>query len=111
MEERVEISVEARNYIRADESDFERSFRKQFNLQSLVLSKASQNLKMHFAPLLSVMGLAASASAAVGASQMTSNIDAITQLSSETNDIAKEISVTNFFNKAPVRTPWRNYMK
>ena len=66
---------------------------------------------MHFAPLLFVMGLAASASASVDPSQMTSNIDAITQLSSETNDIAKEISVTNFFNKAPVRTPWRNYMK
>lgn len=57
---------------------------------------------MHFTPLLSLLGLAASASATIGASQMVSNIDQITQLSSSTADIAKSISVVNMFSTAPV---------
>ncbi|BCS29734.1 uncharacterized protein APUU_80037A [Aspergillus puulaauensis] len=56
---------------------------------------------MHFKSILPLLGLAASASAQVSASQMTANIDQITQKSSETNDIAKSISVTNFFSTAP----------
>ena len=39
---------------------------------------------------------------AVTAQQMTSNIDAITDLSSQTNDIARSISITNFFSTTPV---------
>ena len=58
---------------------------------------------MHFKPtVLALLGLSASASASVSASQMTANIDQITQLSSSTNDIAKSISVTNVFSTAPV---------
>ncbi|CAI7676812.1 unnamed protein product [Penicillium manginii] len=56
---------------------------------------------MHFVPLLSLLGLAASASATIGASQMVSNIDQITELSSSTNDIAQSISVVNVFSTGP----------
>lgn len=58
---------------------------------------------MRFAPI--ILGLAASASAAMSSSDMVSNIDEITQKSSETNDIAKSIGVTNFFSTAPVCYP------
>ena len=57
---------------------------------------------MRFATIVSYLALAVSANAAIGAQQMVSNIDAITQKSSETNDIAKSISVTNFFSTTPV---------
>ena len=57
---------------------------------------------MRLTPIVPLLALAASANAAVSASQMTSNIDAITQLSSDTNDIAKSISVTNLFSTTPV---------
>lgn len=60
---------------------------------------------MHFKSTFPLLGLAASASAQISASQMTSNIDQITQLSSSANDIAKSISVTNFFSTAPVCYP------
>ncbi|KAJ5265072.1 hypothetical protein N7505_007865 [Penicillium chrysogenum] len=56
---------------------------------------------MHFKSIFPLLGLAASASAQVSASQMTANIDQITQKSSETNDIAKSISITNFFSTGP----------
>lgn len=57
---------------------------------------------MRFTPIVSFLALAASANAAVSASQMTANIDAITQQSSDTNDIAKGISVTTLFSDTPV---------
>lgn len=57
---------------------------------------------MRFAPIASVLALAAAANAQVSASMMQSNIDQITELSSETNDIAKTISITNIFSTAPV---------
>lgn len=59
-------------------------------------------VRMHFKSIFPLLGLAASASAQVSASQMTANIDQITQKSSETNDIAKSISITNFFSTGPV---------
>ncbi|KAJ5569089.1 hypothetical protein N7450_011575 [Penicillium hetheringtonii] len=56
---------------------------------------------MRFATIVSYLALAVSVNAAIGAQQMASNIDTITQKSSETNDIAKSISVTNFFSTTP----------
>ncbi|EYE93766.1 uncharacterized protein EURHEDRAFT_524286 [Aspergillus ruber CBS 135680] len=49
----------------------------------------------------SVLALAAGANAAVSASDMKNNIDQITDVSADTNDIAKSLSVTNMFQKAP----------
>lgn len=56
---------------------------------------------MQFSNSFVLAVLAASAQAAVTAQQMTSNIDAITDLSEKTNNIAKSISVTNFFSTTP----------
>jgi hypothetical protein len=56
---------------------------------------------MRFSVIASALALTNAASAAVTAQQMTSNIDAITQKSSETNDLAKTLSITNFFSVAP----------
>jgi Na+/proline symporter len=58
---------------------------------------------MHFRSVLPLLGLAASASAAMSASQVTANIDTVTQMSSDTNNIAQSISLTNLFSTTPVR--------
>ncbi|KAJ5117578.1 hypothetical protein N7448_011210 [Penicillium atrosanguineum] len=56
---------------------------------------------MRFSVITSTLALAGAANAAISAQQMVANIDAITSKSSETNDIAKTISVTNFFSTGP----------
>lgn len=60
---------------------------------------------MRFTSIVSALALAAGANAAMNASTMISNIDQITSLSSDTNDIAKSIGVTNFFTTGPVCFP------
>lgn len=60
---------------------------------------------MRFTSIISALALAAGANAAMNASTMISNIDQITSLSSDTNDIAKSIGVTNFYTTAPVCLP------
>lgn len=57
---------------------------------------------MHFRSVLPLLGLAASASAAMSASHVTANIDAVTQMSSDTNNIAQSVSLTNLFSTTPV---------
>lgn len=54
------------------------------------------------AALSATLALAASANA-MGAADMVNNINDITDKSSQTNDIAESLSVTNVFQKAPVR--------
>ncbi|KAF7540209.1 hypothetical protein G7054_g1608 [Neopestalotiopsis clavispora] len=56
---------------------------------------------MHFRSVLPLLGLTASASAVMSASQVTANIDAVTQMSSDTNNIAQSISLTNLFSTTP----------
>ncbi|KAJ5106301.1 hypothetical protein N7456_002976 [Penicillium angulare] len=51
--------------------------------------------------VVSTMALAGAATAAMSAQDVTTNIDKITDLSSQTNDVAKTIGVTNFFSTAP----------
>jgi hypothetical protein len=58
---------------------------------------------MKFTQSFIVAVLAAAANAQMSAQQVVSNIDQITQLSSQTNDIAKSISVVNFFSTTPVK--------
>lgn len=60
---------------------------------------------MRFFQITSALALATAANAAMSASTMQSNIDQITELSSDTNEIAESLSVTNIFQKAPVWTP------
>lgn len=57
---------------------------------------------MRFFQITSALALATAANAAMSASTMQSNIDQITELSSDTNEIAESLSVTNIFQKAPV---------
>lgn len=52
--------------------------------------------------VLSVLGLAAAANAVMDASQVTANIDAVTQQSSEANEVAEDIGPLNIFSKGPV---------
>ncbi|EYE91877.1 uncharacterized protein EURHEDRAFT_389092 [Aspergillus ruber CBS 135680] len=56
---------------------------------------------MRFTSIVSLLALAASANAAISASELISSIDAITKLSFDTNDIAKDISATNILTKSP----------
>ncbi|KAJ5246852.1 hypothetical protein N7468_001835 [Penicillium chermesinum] len=56
---------------------------------------------MRFSVVASTLALISAANAAVSAQQMVTNIDAITSKSSETNDIAKTISITNLFSTVP----------
>lgn len=58
---------------------------------------------MRFTAAISALALATAATAAMPAEDVVTNVDKITQLSSDNNDIAKSISVTNFFSTAPVR--------
>lgn len=57
---------------------------------------------MRFTAAVSALALATAASAAMPAEDVVTNVDKITQLSSDTNDIAQSISITNFFSTAPV---------
>lgn len=52
--------------------------------------------------ILSVLGLAAAANAVMDASQVTANIDAVTEQSSDANDVAQNINPLNIFQKTPV---------
>ncbi|KAJ5239548.1 hypothetical protein N7468_004167 [Penicillium chermesinum] len=56
---------------------------------------------MRFSLVVSTLALIGAAKATVSAQQVVANIDAITSKSSETNDIAKTISITNFFSTTP----------
>ncbi|KAJ5278755.1 hypothetical protein N7478_004127 [Penicillium angulare] len=56
---------------------------------------------MRFTSVVSAVVLAGAATAAMPAQEVTTNIDKITELSSQTNDIAEKIGVTNFFSTAP----------
>lgn len=59
---------------------------------------------MQFKQTLLVAALAAVAKAQVSAQQVVENVDQITELSSQTNNIAQSISITNLFTTAPVCT-------
>lgn len=52
--------------------------------------------------IVPILALATATNAAISASTMQSNIDAITQLSLDTNDIAQSISVVNMLSTTPV---------
>lgn len=54
------------------------------------------------AAFASSLALAAGAHAAMEAADMVNNINQITDISSDANDIAKSLSAINVFQKAPV---------
>lgn len=58
---------------------------------------------MRFTAVLSTSLALAAGANAMGVADMVNNIHQITDLSSDTKDIAKSISVVNMFQKAPVR--------
>lgn len=76
-----------------------------FLFPPIFISSIIHLVKMRFTSIVSGLALAAVSNAAMNASTMISNIDAITSKSSDTNDIAKSMSVTNFFSTAPVCLP------
>lgn len=57
---------------------------------------------MRFTPVVSLLALAASASAVTSVSESTSGIGALTELISETNNIADGVSTANIFTMGPV---------
>ena len=57
---------------------------------------------MKFIQLAAMAFLAVVAQAQVSADELVSDINTITQLSSETNDVAQSVSTHNFANTAPV---------
>ncbi|KAJ5173654.1 uncharacterized protein N7500_001585 [Penicillium coprophilum] len=56
---------------------------------------------MRFTIIASALALAAGANAALSADQVTTNVDALTQKSVDTNDLAEKISVVSLFAKTP----------
>ncbi|KAJ5319902.1 hypothetical protein PENANT_c075G04585 [Penicillium antarcticum] len=57
---------------------------------------------MRFTLIASALALAVGTNAAMSASEVQSNIDAITQKSAETKDVAHSITVLNALNKGPL---------
>lgn len=57
---------------------------------------------MHFAQLSIVAVLATFAHGQISADRLVASINSITELSSDTNDVAQSITLTNFISTAPV---------
>lgn len=60
------------------------------------------SITMRFFQIAPVLALAGSAYAELSSSQVVSNINAITELSGKTNNVAESMAITNFFSTAPV---------
>lgn len=57
---------------------------------------------MRFTPIIAALALVTGISAEVSANKMAQSIEKINQISSQTNDLVKDISSANVDQKAPV---------
>jgi hypothetical protein len=73
------------------------------NLLQPITSRARLRSTMRYISL-SIIALSASlATAQLSAQQIEANIDALSDLSSQTDSVARSISITNFFSTTPVK--------